>query len=52
MSTAVARESDRIFAALREAFERASAIGPVAMVFTVSDARPTEARGTGAVGGL
>lgn len=40
MSTVVTGDADRIFAALREAFERAAATGPVAMTVTVSNACP------------
>ena len=52
MSTVVTADADRIFAALREAFERAAATGPVAMVLTVSNACPVAERGPGAVGAL
>jgi uncharacterized protein YqgV (UPF0045/DUF77 family) len=52
MSTVVTADAERIFAALRDAFERAAATGPVAMVLTVSNACPVperEPRGVGAV---
>lgn len=52
MSTVVTAEPDRIFAALREAFERAAATGDVAMVFTVSNACPVGDRGSRALGDL
>ena len=44
MSTLVAGESSRLFAALREGFEDAAAGGPVAMVVTVSNACPVTDR--------
>jgi uncharacterized protein YqgV (UPF0045/DUF77 family) len=40
MSTLVSGEADRVFAALRAGFERAAAVGPVAMTVTVSNACP------------
>ena len=40
MSTVVAADTERIFAAPREAFDRAAATGPVEMVVTVSNACP------------
>jgi uncharacterized protein YqgV (UPF0045/DUF77 family) len=40
MSTVVTADADRIFAALREAFEQAAETGPVAMVLTLSNACP------------
>ena len=52
MSTLVRGDADRIFAALREAFERATAAGDVAMVVTLSNACPADARGAGVVGDL
>ena len=52
MSTFVRGDAERIFAALREAFESAASTGQVAMVFTVSNACPADERGSGAVGGL
>lgn len=52
MSTVVNADADRIFAALREAFERAAATGDVAMVLTVSNACPVADRGGRAVGDL
>lgn len=52
MSTVVAADPEPLFAALREAFERAAERGPVAMVLTVSNACPVEGRATGAVGDL
>ena len=50
MSTLVRGDADRIFAALREAFERAAAGGDVAMVFTLSNTCPADVGGAGAVG--
>ena len=52
MSTLVRGDADRIFAALREAFERAAAAGDVAMVLTLSNACPADVRGARAVGNL
>jgi uncharacterized protein YqgV (UPF0045/DUF77 family) len=52
MSTVVTADADRIFPALREAFEQAAATGLVAMVLTVSNACPVADRGTRAVGDL
>jgi uncharacterized protein YqgV (UPF0045/DUF77 family) len=52
MSTFVAADAERIFAALREAFERAAASGDVAMVVTLSNACPVKDRGSRAVGDL
>jgi uncharacterized protein YqgV (UPF0045/DUF77 family) len=52
MSTLVVGEADRIFPALREAFEQASASGEVAMVFTVSNACPAVDRADRDVGDL
>ena len=52
MSTLVRGDADRIFAALREAFERAAAIGELAMVVALSNACPADARGAHAVGDL
>jgi uncharacterized protein YqgV (UPF0045/DUF77 family) len=49
MSTLVVAEADRIFPALQEAFEQASATGEVAMVFTVSNACPVADRVGGGV---
>ena len=43
MSTVVSGDPDQIFAALREAFDRAAATGPVAMVLTLSNACPVDA---------
>jgi len=40
MSTVVTADAERIFGALRDAFERAAETGPVAMVLTVSNACP------------
>lgn len=40
MSTFVVGDADRIFAALREGFERAGAMGPTALVVTISNACP------------
>jgi uncharacterized protein YqgV (UPF0045/DUF77 family) len=40
MSTVVTADSEQLFAALRDAFDRAAASGPVAMVVTVSNACP------------
>jgi uncharacterized protein YqgV (UPF0045/DUF77 family) len=52
MSTVVTADADRIFAALRDAFERTAATGSIAMVFTVSNACPAVDRGTRGVGNL
>ncbi|MEN8185434.1 MAG: YkoF family thiamine/hydroxymethylpyrimidine-binding protein [Myxococcota bacterium] len=52
MSTLVRGDADKIFAALREAFERATAAGDVAMVLTLSNACPAEVRGARVVGDL
>ena len=52
MSTLVRGDAERIFAALREAFERAAAIGDVAMVLALSNACPTDLRGARVVGEL
>ena len=52
MSTLVKSDADRIFAALREAFERAAAAGDVAMVLTLSNACPADVRGARVVGDL
>jgi uncharacterized protein YqgV (UPF0045/DUF77 family) len=52
MSTLVRGDAERIFAALREAFERAAATGDVSMVITLSNACPAELRGGRVVGGL
>jgi uncharacterized protein YqgV (UPF0045/DUF77 family) len=49
MSTLVSGETDAVFAALRDAFERAAGSGPVAMVLTVSNACPVGERGAGGV---
>lgn len=50
MSTLVSGEADRIFEALREAFESAAGTGDVAMVVTLSNACPAEVRGARALG--
>jgi uncharacterized protein YqgV (UPF0045/DUF77 family) len=52
MSTLVSADAERLFTALRDAFERASATGPVAMVVTVSNACPVDDRGPHGVGDL
>lgn len=52
MSTLVAGEPERVFAAIRDAFERAAATGDVAMVLTVSNACPAAERGSRDVGDL
>jgi uncharacterized protein YqgV (UPF0045/DUF77 family) len=52
MSTLVRGDVDTIFAALREAWERASTVGDVTMVLTLSNACPADVRGTGVVGDL
>jgi len=52
MSTVVAGEPEQVFAALRDAFERAASTGDVAMVFTVSNACPVAERGSSDVGDL
>lgn len=46
MSTVVSGDADKIFAALREAFERAADAGDVTMVVTLSNACPAEVRRT------
>jgi uncharacterized protein YqgV (UPF0045/DUF77 family) len=46
MSTLVRGDADRIFSALREAFERAASAGDVAMVLTLSNACPADIRGS------
>jgi uncharacterized protein YqgV (UPF0045/DUF77 family) len=52
MSTLVRGDRDRVFAAVRAAFERAAASGDVAMVLTLSNACPADVRGDRAVGDL
>jgi uncharacterized protein YqgV (UPF0045/DUF77 family) len=52
MSTLATGEADRLFDALREAFARAAATGPVALVFTVSNACPLPDRESHDVGDL
>jgi len=44
MSTVVTGEADQIFAALQRGFEEAAAGGPVALVVTLSNACPVDAR--------
>jgi uncharacterized protein YqgV (UPF0045/DUF77 family) len=44
MSTFVSADAETLFAALRDAFEAAASSGPVALVFTVSNACPVDAR--------
>jgi len=44
MSTVVSGEAERVFAALQEGFEEAAARGPVALVVTLSNACPADAR--------
>jgi uncharacterized protein YqgV (UPF0045/DUF77 family) len=44
MSTLVSGEASRVFAALRQGFERAAALGPVAMSVTISNACPVPER--------
>jgi len=44
MSTVVSGETDRVFAALQKGFEEAAARGPVALVVTLSNACPVDAR--------
>jgi len=44
MSTVVSGETDRLFAALQRGFEEAAACGPVALVVTISNACPVDAR--------
>jgi uncharacterized protein YqgV (UPF0045/DUF77 family) len=44
MSTLVSGELERVFAALREGFERAAELGPVAMNVTISNACPVPER--------
>lgn len=43
MSTTLTSEADTVFAALRDAFERAAAAGHVVMTITVSNACPVAA---------
>lgn len=52
MSTVVRGDADKIFSALREAFEHAAAAGDVAMVLTLSNACPEDVRGAGVLGGV
>lgn len=52
MSTLVRGDAERVFAAIREAFERVAAMGDVAMVLTLSNACPAEIRGARVVGNL
>ena len=52
MSTLVRGDADKIFAALREAFDRTAAAGDVAMVLTLSNACPADVRGAHVVGAL
>jgi uncharacterized protein YqgV (UPF0045/DUF77 family) len=52
MSTLATGDADRIFAALRDAFERAATMGDVAMVCTLSNACPADRRGARVVGDL
>jgi len=52
MSTLVAGDSGRVFAALQRAFEDAARRGDVVLVVTVSNACPVEARGSGDVGAV
>jgi uncharacterized protein YqgV (UPF0045/DUF77 family) len=42
MSTYLSGEVEQVFAALREGFERAAALGPTVLNVTISDACPTE----------
>lgn len=52
MSTHASGDAERIFSALREAFESAAATGDVAMVITLSNACPADVRDTRDVGEL
>lgn len=52
MSTLVRGDAERIFAALREAFERVAEAGDVAMVASLSNACPADARDDRVVGDL
>ncbi len=52
MSTVVTGDPERVFAALRDAFEQAAETGEVAMVFTVSNACSVPERGSRDVGDL
>jgi uncharacterized protein YqgV (UPF0045/DUF77 family) len=52
MSTLVRGDADKIFAALHDAFERATAAGDVTMVLTLSNACPVEAGCDRVVGDL
>lgn len=52
MSTLVSADAELLFAALRDAFERAAATGPVTMVLTVSNACPVDDRGAHGLGDL
>lgn len=45
MSTLVTGDSDDIFAALKEGFANAAAVGPVVMTIAVSNACPVPERG-------
>jgi len=52
MSTIVAGEARRVFAALERGFEEAARRGDVVLVVTLSNACPVEARGSGDVGAV
>jgi uncharacterized protein YqgV (UPF0045/DUF77 family) len=52
MSTLVSGDAERIFAALRRAFESAAETGDVAMVATLSNACPADVRDARVVGDL
>jgi uncharacterized protein YqgV (UPF0045/DUF77 family) len=52
MSTLATGETEDLFDALREAFARAAATGPVALVLTVSNACPVPDRGDHDLGDL
>ena len=50
MSTLVRGDAERIFSALREAFERVADMGDVAMVIALSNACPADVRDARVVG--
>ena len=52
MSPLVRGDADRMFAALRDAFERTAAMGDVVMVLALSNACPANDRGARVVGDL
>jgi uncharacterized protein YqgV (UPF0045/DUF77 family) len=52
MSTVVSADAERLFAGLREGFERVAEMGAVTMVFTLSNACPVGDEASDAVGEL